>query len=133
MLLLYDPEKYLTACRRLKGGVWRISPRLNGYPYLIILSSHLRRGGWRSGAVGVRDLPLRLKAIIFPLKVLKKGALLRAFISRRGGRRDPPKIAIYSLKERKSGFYYLHLHLLMRPLVYFDFRPYTRNTCECTC
>jgi hypothetical protein len=28
----------------------------------------------------------------------------------------PPQIVIYSLKERKSGFYSLHLHLLMRPL-----------------
>ena len=68
--------------------------------------------------MGLRGLPLRLKTIILPLRVLTEYALLRAFISGGvWGGRDPPKIAIYSLKERKSGFYSLHLHLLMRALV----------------
>jgi hypothetical protein len=54
--------------------------------------------------------------------LLKEYFLLRSFVTRGGlggleGPEPPPSILTYSLKERKSGFDSLHLHLPMRPLV----------------
>jgi hypothetical protein len=67
---------------------------------------------------GFKGSPHKIKDYFLTPKGINRIRSLACFYIRRGlGGPGPPKIAIYSLKERKSGFYSLHLYLLMRALV----------------
>jgi hypothetical protein len=107
--LRFNIYSYLLLLGEFKLGV---SPRLNTCSYLLVLSFLHKVRGLEKSLPHIKDY--LLSYWFLPPKVLKEYALLRGFVSWGPG---SPKLTIYSLKVRKSGFHSLHLYLLMRPLV----------------
>jgi hypothetical protein len=113
-----DLEKYLTGRRRGLGGLY---PRLKTPFCLFLFPAFLREG--------FGGLPSRIDTLCYLNPLLKGYFLLCSFVTRGLGGPGPPKIAIYSLKERKYSFYSLYLHLLMRPLVRSKILNCRRRSC----